>query len=109
MLNKEEIKKQIETIKAHSINEYRETIHLFRLLKKRAKSKEEKAFIQHQSIDILKISVVVSVGALPGGTVVVAFIEMGFRKFNRTILPTSFSDELKSRLNDDATVKSLED
>jgi len=109
MMNTKEIKKQIETIKAHSINEYRETIHLFRLLKKRAKSKEEKAFIQHQSVDILKISVVVSVGALPGGTIVVAFIEMVFRKFNKTILPTSFSDELKSRLNDDAKAKPLKD
>ena len=109
MIKTKEIKKQIERIKEHSINEYRETIHLFRLLKKRAKSKEEKAFIQHQSVDILKISVVVSVGALPGGTVVIAFIEMGFRKFNKTILPTSFSDELKSRLKDDATAKPQKD
>ncbi len=109
MLNTKEIKKQIEIIKAHSINEYRETIHLFRLLKKRAKSKEEKSFIRHQSVDILKITVVVSVGALPGGTVVVAFIEMGFRKFNSTILPTSFSDELKSRLESNAIDKSRED
>jgi len=109
MLNREEIKKQVKTIKEHSINEYRETIHLFRLLKKRAKTQEEKSFIQHQSIDILKISVVVSVGALPGGTVAIAFIEMGFKKFNKSILPTSFSDTLKSKLQDNAITKEEKD
>ena len=100
MLNTTGIKQQIKTIKAHSINEYRETIHLLRLLKKRAKSKDEKAFIRHQSLDLLKISVVVIIGALPGGTVAVAFIELGFRKINRSILPTSYSDEMKKRLEE---------
>ena len=98
MINKEEIRRQIKTIKAHSVNEYRETIHLLRLLKKRAKSQEEKAFIRHQSIDIIKISIVIVIGALPGGTVAVTFMELGFRKFNRTILPTSYSDEMKEEL-----------
>ena len=91
MLNTKEIKKQINTIKSHSINEYRETIQLLRLLKKRAKTKEDIAFIRYQSIDLVKISVVVVVGALPGGTLAVAFIEVGFRKINKTILPTTFT------------------
>ena len=98
MINREEIRKQIKSVKAHSVNEYRETIHLLRLLKKRAKSREEKAFIRHQSMDLVKISIVVVIGALPGGTVVVTFMELGFRKFNRTILPTSYSDEMKEEL-----------
>ena len=100
MFNTEEIKKQIQTIKSHSINEYRETIHLLRLLKKRAKSREEKAFIKHQSIDVMKISVVIVIGALPGGTVAIAFIEMGFRKMNKTILPTTFNDDIHKKVEE---------
>jgi len=98
MLNTQAIKAQIKTIRKHSLNEYRETIHLFRLLKKRARSDEERDFIRHQSVDILKISVVVVIGALPGGTVAIAFLEVGFRKMNRTILPTAYSGEIKDEL-----------
>jgi len=105
MLNTKEIKKQIQTIKSHSVNEYRETIHLLRLLKKRAKSREDKDFIKHQSIDVLKISVVVVIGALPGGTVAIAFIEMVFRKMNKTILPTTFNDDIHKKAEEIADAK----
>ncbi len=98
MLNNKKLKKQIAIIKRHTINEYRETLHLFRLLKKQAKTQEDKAFIKHQSTDILKISVVLFIGALPGGTVMVAFVEMGFRKINKTILPAPFAPEIEARL-----------
>ena len=97
MLNTKEIKRQIKVVRSHSINEYRETIQLLRLLKKRAKTKDDRAFIRHQSVDIIKITVVVLIGALPGGTLVVAFIEMGFRKMDRTILPTSFRDDIHKK------------
>ena len=100
MINTKEIKKQIQTIKSHSINEYRETIHLLRLLKKRAKSREEKAFIKHQSLDVVKISVIIVIGALPGGTVAIAFIEMGFRKMNKTILPTTFNNDIHKKVKE---------
>ncbi len=100
MFNTKEIKKQVQTIKSHSINEYRETIHLLRLLKKRAKSREDKAFIKHQSLDVIKISFVIVIGALPGGTVAIAFIEMAFRKMNKTILPTTFNDDIHKRIEE---------
>lgn len=93
MINTEEIKKQLETIKAHSINEFKETRQLLILLVKFSKTDKEKAFVKHQSVDLLKITVVVGVGALPGGTVAVAFIELGFRKINRSILPSKFVHE----------------
>lgn len=107
MIKKEEIKKQIQTIRSHSLNEYRETLHLLRLLKKRAKSREDIAFIRHQSVDIMKIIIVLAIGALPGGTVVIAFIEMGFRKIDRTILPTAFTDEIQHKIDEykDKTVE----
>ena len=105
MINKEEIKQQVKAIKSHSINEYRETIHLLRLLKKRAKSAEDKAFIRHQSVDIVKISVIIVIGALPGGTVVIAFLEMGFRKMNKTILPTSFGEDMSKKVEEDLSQK----
>jgi len=93
MIKTEEIKKQLETIKAHSLNEFKETKQLLRLLTKFSKTKEERSFIKHQSLDLLKITVVISVGALPGGTVAVAFIELGFRKINRSILPSKYVSE----------------
>ncbi len=93
MMSRQEIKEKIMLIKAQSHNEYKETLVMLRLLYKQAKSAEEKAFIRQQAADIFKISIVVVIAALPGGTVVVAFMELGFRKINRTILPTSFSEE----------------
>ena len=100
MINTQEIKKQIKTIKSHSINEYRETVYLLYLLKKWAKTPEEKAFIRHQSVDMVKISVVIVIGALPGGTVAIAFMEMGFRKMNRTILPTAFNEDVHKKVDE---------
>jgi len=98
MFNTKKIKKQIKVIKSHSINEYRETLQLLRLLKKSAKTKDDHAFIRHQSVDIVKISVVIVIGALPGGTFAIAFIEMGFRKMNTTILPTTFREGIHSKV-----------
>ena len=108
MINTKEIKKQIDTIKSHSINEYRETIHLLRLLKKWAKTPEEKAFIKHQSADVVKITVVIAIGALPGGTVAIAFLEMGFRKIDRTILPTAFNEDVHKKMDEIEHPKKLE-
>ena len=68
---------------------------MLRLLYKQAKTAEEKDFIRQQAADIIKITIVLVIAALPAGTVVVAFVEVGFRKINRTILPTSFSQELE--------------
>ena len=95
-INREEIKEKVTLLKAQSHNEYKETLVMFRLLYKRARTKRQKAFIRQQAADIVKISVVLVIAALPAGTVVVAFVEVGFRKFNRTILPTSFSKEFKA-------------
>ncbi|MDA3947116.1 MAG: hypothetical protein PF439_10615 [Helicobacteraceae bacterium] len=96
MTNREEIREKIMLIKAQSHNEYKETLMMLRLLYKQAKSDEEKVFIRQQAADIIKISIVIVIAALPAGTLVVAFIEFGFRKINRTILPTSFSEEFKN-------------
>ncbi len=93
MIKTQEIKKQLKTIKAHSLNEFKETGHLLRLLTKLSRTADEKAFIKHQSMDLIKITVVLSVGALPGGTVAVAFMELGFRKINRSILPSKYISE----------------
>jgi len=100
MIKTEEIKKQLAIIKAHSLNEFKETKQLLRLLTKFSKTADEKAFVKHQSVDLLKITVVLSVGALPGGTVVVAFMELGFRKINRSILPSKFVSEEEKTLKD---------
>ncbi len=99
MMSRHEIKEKILLIKAQSHNEYKETLVMLRLLYKQAKNDEEKAFIRQQAADIIKISIVVVIAALPAGTVVVAFMELGFRKINRTILPTSFSDEFVEQHN----------
>jgi len=72
---------------------------MLRLLYKRARTKRQKAFIRQQAADIVKITVVLVIAAMPAGTVVVAFIEIGFRKINRTILPTSFSKEFEEQHN----------
>ncbi len=94
-LSKEEIKEKVTLLKAQSHNEYKETLVMFRLLYKRARTKRQKAFIRQQAADIIKISVVLVIAALPAGTVIVAFVEVGFRKINRTILPTSFSKKFE--------------
>ena len=99
MTNREEIKAKITLLKAQSHNEYRETLTMLRLLYKQAKTAEEKEFIRQQAADIIKITVVLVIAAFPAGTVVVAFIEIGFRKINRTILPTSFSKEFEEQHN----------
>ena len=96
--NREEIKAKITLLKAQSHNEYKETLIMLRLLYKQAKTEEEKVFIRQQAVDLIKISIVVVIAALPAGTLVVAFMEFGFRKINRTILPTSFSEEFKDAL-----------
>ena len=98
-VSREEIKEKVTLLKAQSHNEYKETIVMFRLLYKRARTKRQKAFIRQQAADIVKISVVLVIAAFPAGTIVVAFIEIGFRKINRTILPTSFSKEFKELHN----------
>ena len=95
-IDREEIREKILLIKAQSHNEYKETLMMLRLLYKSAKTKEEKQFILQQVADIFKIGIVLVIAALPAGTVAIAFIEVGFRKFNRTILPTSFSDEFEA-------------
>ena len=97
--NKEEIKKKIVLLKAQSHNEYKETLMMLRLFYKQAKTEEEKEFIRQQAADIIKISIVLVIAAFPAGTIVVAFIEVGFRKINRTILPTSFSKEFEEQHN----------
>jgi len=97
--NTKEIKDKLILLKAQSQNEYRETLTMLRLLYKQAKTVEEKAFIRQQAADIVKISVVLVIAALPAGTIAVAFIEIGFRKINRTILPTSFSKEFEENHN----------
>ncbi|MGB5963943.1 MAG: hypothetical protein WBF77_09735 [Sulfurimonadaceae bacterium] len=99
MSSREEIREKIILIKAQSHNEYKETLIMLRLLYKQAKTEDEKGFIRQQAADLIKISVVVVIAALPGGTIAVAFMEFGFRKINRTILPTSFSQEFKDELN----------
>jgi Na+-transporting NADH:ubiquinone oxidoreductase subunit NqrB len=98
MTNREEIKAKITLLKAQSHNEYKETLLMLRLLYKQAKTTEDKAFIRQQAVDLIKISIVIVIAALPAGTLVVAFMEFGFRKINRTILPTSFSEEFKNAL-----------
>jgi len=98
MTNREEIKAKITLLKAQSHNEYKETLVMLRLLYKQAKTTEEKAFIRQQAVDLIKISIVVVIAALPAGTLAVAFMEIGFRKINRTILPTSFSKAFKDSL-----------
>lgn len=95
MTNREEIKEKIILLKAQSHNEYRETLTMLRLLYKQAKTAEEKEFIRQQAADVIKITVVLVIAAFPAGTIAVAFIEVGFRKVNRTILPTSFSQEFE--------------
>ena len=100
-VSKEEIKEKVTLLKAQSHNEYKETLIMFRLLYKRARTKRQKAFIRQQAADIIKISVVLVIAALPAGTVVVAFVEVGFRKINRTILPTSFSKDFEALNNTD--------
>ena len=99
MTNREEIKAKITLLKAQSHNEYRETLTMLRLFYKQAKTEEEKEFIRQQAADIIKISIVLVIAAFPAGTIVVAFIEVGFRKINRTILPTSFSKEFEEQHN----------
>ncbi len=97
-ISRQEIRERIALLKAQSHNEYKETLIMLRLLYKQAKTQDEKAFIRQQAADIIKISIVLVIAALPAGTVVVAFVEIGFRKINRTILPTSFSEEFKKEL-----------
>lgn len=94
-LNKEEIREKITLLKAQSHNEYKETLVMLRLLYKQAKTEEEKVFVRQQAADLIKISIVLVIAALPAGTVVVAFMELGFRKINRTILPSSFSEAFR--------------
>ena len=96
LINKDKFKEKLLLLKAQSHNEYRETLTMLRLLYKQAKTVEEKDFIRQQAADVIKITVVLVIAALPAGTVVVAFVEIGFRKINRTILPTSFSQEFEA-------------
>ena len=97
IVSREEIREKITLLKAQSHNEYKETLVMLRLLYKQAKTEEEKVFVRQQAADLVKISIVLVIAALPAGTVVVAFMELGFRKINRTILPTSFSEEFKEQ------------
>ena len=99
IVSREEIREKITLLKAQSHNEYKETLMMLRLLYKQAKTEEEKVFVRQQAADLVKISIVLVVAALPAGTVVVAFMELGFRKINRTILPTSFSEAFKEQHN----------
>ena len=105
MPSREEIKAKIILLKAQSHNEYKETLIMLRLLYKQAKTEDEKVFIRQQAADVVKISVVLVIAAFPAGMVIVAFIEVGFRKINRTILPTSFSQEFRDQHNNNQKVK----
>jgi len=96
-ISRNEIKEKIVLLKAQSHNEYKETLIMLRLLYKQAKTAQEKEFIRQQAADIIKISIVLVIAAFPAGTIAVAFIEVGFRKINRTILPTSFSKEFEEQ------------
>ena len=91
MVIAKEIKEKIIIFKFRSLKEFKETVLMIRLLSKKAKTPEEHIFVRQQSVDLVKISIVIVIGALPGGSFVVAFIETGLRKVNRTILPTAFS------------------
>ncbi len=95
IVSREEIREKITLLKAQSHNEYKETLVMLRLLYKQAKTEEEKVFVRQQAADLIKISIVLVIAALPAGTVVVAFMELGFRKINRTILPSSFSEAFR--------------
>lgn len=108
MVTAKEIKEKIIVFKFRSFKEFKETLLMLRLLSKRAKTPQEHAFVRQQSFDLVKISIVVVIGALPAGSIAVAFIETGLRKINRTILPTAFSKapDSQTKVEDKKTTNS---
>lgn len=98
MFNIKKYKRKITLLRFRSVKEYKETAQMLHLLYKKAKTDEDRIFIRQQSVDLVKISIVVIIAALPGGSLTVAFIETGLRKINRSILPTSFNRKSRRKL-----------
>ena len=91
MVTVEEIKEKIIILKFGSIKEYKETLLMLRLLHKKARSQTERRFIRRQAHDLVKIGGVIIIAALPGGSFLMAFIETGLRRWDKTMLPSAFS------------------
>lgn len=98
MLNIKKYKRKILLVRFRSAKEYKETVLMLRLLHKQAKTSEERIFIRQQSLDLLKISIILVIAVFPGGSLTVALIETGLQKVNRTILPTSFNRKSRKKL-----------
>lgn len=98
MVNIKNYKRKITLLRFRSVKEYKETTQMLHLLYKKAKTDEERTFIRQQSVDLIKISVVIVIAAFPGGSLAVTLIEAGLRKMNRTILPTSFNRKSRKTL-----------
>jgi hypothetical protein len=98
MVNIKKYKRKMTLMSFRSAQEYKETVVMLRLIYKQAKTPEDRLFIRQQSLDLLKISVVITIAALPLGSFAVAFIETGLRKINRTVFPTSFDRKSRKEL-----------
>ena len=74
------IKAQAVVIKNGYQQEYRETIDMLRLARKKGKSDKDRLFIRDQSVDLARISIMTGIVVLPGGALILAFVETGLRR-----------------------------
>lgn len=87
------IRQKAARLQAGYLSEYRETVTMLRLLRKKDKSHEDRLFIRRQSRDIVRLGVMTGIVALPGGAFLLAAVETGLRRFNRTLMPSAFTPE----------------
>lgn len=73
------------------LKEYRETRVMLGLVFKKIKSHDEKIFIWRQLKDIARIFAMTGIVILPGGAFILALLETGLRRVNRTIMPSAFN------------------
>lgn len=80
-------------LQAGYLSEYRETVVMLRLMRKKDKSPDDRLFIQRQSRDVVRIGVMTGIVALPGGAFLLAAVETGLRRLNRTLMPSAFKPQ----------------
>lgn len=87
------IKQQAARLQAGYLSEYRETVTMLGLLCKKDKSHDDRLFIRRQSRDIVRIGIMTGIVALPGGAFLLAAVETGLRRMNRTLMPSAFTPD----------------
>lgn len=89
----EKIKKSVKQLIGDTKLEAIETKELIKLLwaaKSKSLTKEEKAKVKNQSLDVFKLTVLSALFIVPGSGILIIFLVKFGKKFGINVLPSSF-------------------